>query len=214
MTTLQASPFLERLLRFLMPYFTGVTPDLAAARAEALETLASYGARTRAELLNAAQIIIFGLCALETLGEANSLEMSSSLRLRFRGCANNLNRSGQKTEQTLLKRLACDVPSPTEQELINDVPEAQAEEILQQTHAAVEAYRNRASANRASGNHPSGNHPSGNHPSGNHPAGNHPAQTPPPPSASQQDRNKQLWGNAMMQTLAQMGMPVQPVTPT
>ncbi len=198
MTTLQASPFLERLLRFLMPYFTGVTPDLAAARAEALETLASYGARTRAELLNAAQIIIFGLCALETLGEATSLEMSPSLRLRFRGCANNLNRSGQKTEQTLLKRLACDVPSPTEQELINDVPEAQAEEILQQTHAAVEAYRNRASAN---------------HPSGNHPSGNHPAQTPPPPSASQQDRNKQLWGNAMMQTLAQMGMPVQPVSP-
>jgi hypothetical protein len=86
-----ASPFMERLIRFLVPYFIVVTPDLEAARAEVLETLASYGARTRSEMLNAIQIIAFGLSALETLGEAKTDEMSPSMRLRFRGCANNLN---------------------------------------------------------------------------------------------------------------------------
>ncbi len=180
-----ASPFLERLLRFLIPYFTDVTPDLAAARAEALETLASYGARTRAELLCAVQIIVFGFAALETLGEAKTAEMSPSLRLRFRGCANNLNRSGQKTEQTLLKRLACDAPAATEQEPINDLPEAQAEELLQQTQATIDTYRTRLSGNR-------------------------PAHSPQPPAHDPKRDNKRLWSKAMMDTMAEMGMPVTP----
>ena len=86
-----ASPYFERLLRYLIPYFTGVTPDLQAARVEALETLVSYGGRTRAELMNAVQVIILGFSTLETLGEAKTTDMSPSMRLRFRGCANNLN---------------------------------------------------------------------------------------------------------------------------
>ena len=137
MTSLQSSPYLERLIRYLIPYFTGVTPDLQAARAEALETLVSYGGRTRAELMNAVQVIILGFSTLETLGEAKTTDMSPSMRLRFRGCANNLNRNGQKTEQTLLKRLACDVPSPTQvtAEPINDIAEPEAEAALQQTQA-------------------------------------------------------------------------------
>ncbi len=48
------SPFAERLIRFLVPFFLTITPDLDAARMEVLETLASYGARTRSEFLNAA----------------------------------------------------------------------------------------------------------------------------------------------------------------
>ncbi len=188
LTSLQASAFLERLLRFLIPYFTDVTADLAAARAEALETLASYGARTRAELLCAVQIIVFGFAALETLGEAKTAEMSPSLRLRFRGCANNLNRSGQKTEQTLLKRLACDAPAATEQEPINDLPEHHAAELLRQTQAAIDAHRTRLSGNR-------------------------PAHSPQPRDPVRADKRR--WGQVMMDTLAaEMGIPIQPASGT
>lgn len=40
------SLFLERMILFLRPYFLSITPDHDLARAEILETLASYGART------------------------------------------------------------------------------------------------------------------------------------------------------------------------
>ena len=191
MSTLPASPFLERLLRYLMPYFTGVTPNPQAARAEALETLISYGARTRGELMNAIQVIILGFSTLETLSEATAGEMSPSMRLRFRGCANNLNRNGQKTELILIKRLACDVPKPTDltAEPVADLPEAQVEETLQQTQAKIDTTRNRLSGNR-------------------------PAHSPQPQQLPQEARNKRLWGSVMIDTLAEMGMPVQPAAPT
>ncbi len=191
MPILQASPFLERLLRFLIPYFTDVTPDLAAARAEAMETLASYGARTRAELLCAAQVIVFGFATLEALHETKTTDMSPLMRLRFRGCANNLNRSCQKTEQTLIKRLDCDEPAATDAEIdpVNDVSEPQVEEALQQTQAKIDTYRNRISGNR-------------------------PAHSPQPPAQSSKHDNKRLWGEAMMDTLAEMGMPVRPAPKT
>lgn len=152
MPILQSSPFLERLIAFLLPYFTGMTADIAAARAEALETLASYGARTRAELLCSAQIIVFSFAALETLAEATNPQLSPSMRLRYRGCANNLNRSSQKTEQTLAKRLTCDVPeaTDTQTEAVIDIPDADAEQIMQDTQAAVQAFCDRATANRRS----------------------------------------------------------------
>jgi hypothetical protein len=129
------SPFLERLIRLLLPFFLGVCPDLDSARAEILETLASYGAQTRAQLLNAAQIIAFGLAALDMLHEAKTTDMSPSMRLRFRGCANNLNRSSKQNEQTLTKRLACDDP----QAAGDEVTEAEFHEKLLQVHATLAA---------------------------------------------------------------------------
>jgi hypothetical protein len=180
-SALLASAFLERLLRYLIPYFTDVTQDLAAARAEALETLLSYGARTRAELLAATQAIVFSLAALDALDEAKTLEMSPSLCLRFRGCANNLSRSGQKAEQTLAKRLACDPPIPTDLQAdpTNDCSDPEAETILHQTQAEIATQR---------------------------------ARTTP---LSRQEQNNRLWGAAMINILAEMGMPVQPIpTPT
>ena len=189
MTTPKINPFIEHLVRYLVPYFTGVTPDLQAARAEALETLVSYGGRTRAELMNAVQVIILGFSTLDTLGEAKTSEMSPSLRLRFRGCANNLNRSCQKTEQTLIKRLGCDAPAPTQSttDPINDIDEPQAEAILQQTQTKIDTTRNRLSSAR-------------------------PAHSPQPNPQSQADRDKRLWASVMMETLAEMGMPVQPAS--
>ena len=212
MPIIQVSPFLERLLAFLIPYFTGpsftgITADLAAARAEALETLASYGARTRAELLCAVQIIVFSFAALETLAEANTPGMSPSMRLRYRGCANNLNRHCQKTEQTLAKRLACDVPEATNiaVEPVIDVSDADVEEIMRQSQAAIQDYCDRAAAKRTTGNHITGNHPA----LGIHPQSQPQAQQPP---QSREEQNKRLWGAAMMDTLARMGMPVTPAS--
>jgi hypothetical protein len=184
---LQYSPFLERLIRFLIPFFIGVTPDLDAARAEILETLASYGARTRAEMLNAAQIVAYGLSGLEMLGEAKAPTMSSSLRLRFRACANGLNRAGQQNEKALAKRLTCDLPDAAEPgaEPVNDVPDADVLEITQQAQAKIDSYRNRLSGAR-------------------------PATSPQAIPAAQPNGNKRLWGEAMMDALAQMGAPAQP----
>ena len=212
MPTLQASVFLERLLRFLIPYFTDVTADIAVARAEALETLAAYGARTRAELLCAVQIIVFSFTAFETLAEANTPGMSPSMRLRFRGCANNLNRSSQKTEQTLAIRLACDAPqaSDVKTEPVNDLSEPQAEEILRQTQDQIEASRNRAGNASASAPRPAQNLQTGTLP----------LKQPSPVALNQsvlltqEEKNKRLWGAAMMDTLAQMGMPVKPIPGT
>ncbi len=125
MPTFEPSHFLERLVLSLMPYFAAIIPDPETARVEILETLASYGGRTWSELINAARIIAFSFAALDTLSEAEAPDMSAAMRLRHRGCANNLNRSCQQNEQILAKRLSLDPPAATEPtaEPLNDVPE-------------------------------------------------------------------------------------------
>jgi hypothetical protein len=134
MSALAASPFLDRMILFLMPYFIPITPDRKLARAEALATLESYGARSRSQVLAAVQVIAFGLSALDLLAEAKATEMSPAMRLRFRACANSLNRSGQQTEKALTKSLACDGPDEPSAEEIN--------ETLRQVQARIEATRN------------------------------------------------------------------------
>jgi hypothetical protein len=136
---LQHSPFLDRLVLFLMPYFIAVAPDRATARAEILETLAAYGARTRAELFTAAQVLAFGLSALDVLAEAKTIEeMPAATRLRYRSCANALNRTCQQNEKALAKRLACDAAT--------DAEPTEAE--FQQANTAINACRNRLSGTR------------------------------------------------------------------
>ena len=108
---LQPSAFLDRLILFLLPYFLTVTPDVELARAEIVQTLASYGARTRAEMLSAVQIIAFSFSALDVLAEASMMDTPPVTRLRFHGCANALNRSCQQNERMLARRLACDLPA-------------------------------------------------------------------------------------------------------
>jgi hypothetical protein len=111
----QTNRFLEHLIRFLMPYFLNAAPSIEEAWAEILETLASYGARTRQEFLLAAQTIAFGLSTLDILADAKSMEMSPSMRLRYRGCANSLNRAGQETEKALAKLLPLTCLGPMSQ---------------------------------------------------------------------------------------------------
>jgi hypothetical protein len=148
-SVIQTGPFLERLIRFLIPFFTGVTPDSEAARTEILETLASYGARTRAELLNAVQAVAFAMSALDMLHEAKTTDMSPAMRLRFRGCANNLSRHGQKQEETLNKRLACDQPGGTRSatdataERAGDAPAPAVEITPEDVRSSLERCRQR-----------------------------------------------------------------------
>jgi hypothetical protein len=185
--------FVEHLIRFLMPYFTVLTSDFEAAREEILETLVSYGARTRAEMLNVVQILAFGLSALDVLAEAKAPDLSATLRLRFRGCANGLNRSCQQNEKSLAKRLACDPAEASEPageppaEPVNDVPQAQVQQTLQQTRTKIDTTRNRLSGAR-------------------------PATAPHSAPESRTEQNKRAWGGAMMDALAELGMPVQPVS--
>ncbi len=181
----RTSAYLEQMIHFLMPYFLAAAADVDAARSEIIETLASYGARARSELLNAAQILAFGMSTLDTLAEAKATEMSPTMRLRFRGCANSLSRSGQQNDKSLATRLGCDQPEAVNliHELADDVPDAQIQETIQQARATIDTRRNRLAAAPAVASPPSS-----------------------PPSSSQKESNKRLWGAAMAQVLADMGM--------
>lgn len=168
--------FVERLILFLMPYFCTLTADHAAARAEIIESLESFGARTRSELLITAKIIAFGFSALDMLAESKAIhEMPLPLRLRYRGCANGLDRSCQQNEKALAKHLACDEPNAAEP--ANDISENDMEESLQQAKAVIDSYRNRLSGAR-------------------------PATTPHAVQTSRPNRNK-VWTTAMMDGLIQ-----------
>jgi hypothetical protein len=117
----QASPepsaFLETIILLLMPYFLETATTLAGARVEILRTLASYAAHTRPGFLLAAQVIALGITTLDTLHEARTLEMSVSMRLRYRGNANSLNRAMLQTEKSLQANLADAIaPEPAQTE--------------------------------------------------------------------------------------------------
>lgn len=158
------TPFLDRVICYLMPYFLSMAPDVPTARANILETLAAYGTRTRAELLIAVRIIAFSMSALDTLAEAKlNNDFAPTLRLRFATCANNLNRSARWAETTLAARLKCDLPDTVppesrhaeslqaespQSEPINDLPELQTEDILRQIDAEIHAHRNRIHQDR------------------------------------------------------------------
>lgn len=193
------NPFLERLIRFLMPYFIDLIPDLALARREILETLAAYDGRTRSEVLNAARIIAFSFASLDMLAESRAPELSPAMRLRYASCANGLNRSCQQNERLLAQRL--DGPPPGDPpdgdqpdgdqprpEPRDDMTDPAAEAAIAATNAQIAAYRNRPAAAR---------------------------QQPQPTRATapEQEATKRLWGQAMVNVLADMGMPVRPVAP-
>jgi hypothetical protein len=103
--------FLETIIAFLMPYFLPASRDKNEARSEIIDTLAAYETRTRAEMLQAAHIIAFGMTTLDVLAEAKTAEMSQSMRLRYRSCANSLNRSTLQTEKALDQRLGDQIPA-------------------------------------------------------------------------------------------------------
>jgi hypothetical protein len=178
--------FLETIIAFLLPYFIAAATDKHEARSEILDTLASYDTRTRAEMLQAAHIIALGMTTLDVLAEAKTAEMSLSMRLRYRGCANNLNRSTLQTEKALDQRLGCELPPAPAAipEPIDDMRQAEIVAVIQQHKAKIDTQR--PSAHPATGPHPATN------------------------AAPDQAWNPELWANAMPDSLQQPAGPVQP----
>src|SRR5271168_4036378 len=174
---LRPNSFLETIIAFLLPYFSAAAADIREARSEIIDTLASYATRTRAEMLQAAHIIALGMTTLDVLAEAKTTEMSQSMRLRYRGCANSLNRSTLQTEKALDQRLGDELPAaPAEmQEPVDDMREAEIMAAIQQYKAKIDSQRPRA----------------------------HPTTGPHLPT--DQTWNPELWASAMIDSLQQRG---------
>jgi hypothetical protein len=151
MSTQPYSPFRERLISYLLPYFLPLTADVELARAEVVETLESYGARTRSEMINAMRIISLSFASMDLLAAANDAEVPPDLQLSYIRHANSLARTCQQNENALAKRLATDLPDPVEQavEPIDDASEAEIEAIIQQSQAQINAYCKSAPGSRA-----------------------------------------------------------------
>ena len=145
---LQPSLFRERMILSLLPYFLPLAANFEEARAEALETLAAYGVRTRAEVINAVRIIAFSFASLDLLGEAQSDDMPPAMRLRYSAHANSLSRSCQQDEKTLAVRQAQDVPVAAAQ-AAEPMTEAELEAAIQQAHIQVANARACVSAAQA-----------------------------------------------------------------
>jgi hypothetical protein len=193
--SLPPNHFLESIIAFLMPYFSIHTQDIRGARSEIIDTIASYATRTRAEMMQAAQIIALGMTTLDVLAEAKTAEMSQSMRIRYRGCANGLNRSALNTEKALDRRLDCElppaIPDPVP-EPVNDVPDADMEIAMEQARAAIEAHRNSVQSRRPASDEPKA-------PVETSVNTTHPMTT--------QEQNQPLWSSAMVDALAQTGLP-------
>ena len=183
---LRPNSFLETIIAFLLPYFSAASMDKHEARSEIIDTLALYDTRTRAEMLQAAHIIALGMTTLDVLAEAKTAEMSQSMRLRYRSCANSLNRSTLQTEKALDQRLGCELPpAPAEiPEPIDDMRQAEIMAVIQQHKAKIDSQRPHA-------------HPA----TGPHPATNDPRDPTWDPH---------LWASAMIESLQHPGAPVQP----
>jgi hypothetical protein len=93
------------------------------------------------------QIIAFGLSTLDALSEAKITDMPPAMRLRYRGCANSLNRACQQNEKALAKLLTCepaDAAAPLS-EPVNDISEGEIQQAVRQAKAKIEIIRKRLS---------------------------------------------------------------------
>jgi hypothetical protein len=136
-------------------------------------------------MLQAAHIIAFGMTTLDVLAEAKTAEMSQSMRLRYRSCANSLNRSTLQTEQALDQRLGDELPTApvAMPEPIDDMREAEIMAAIQEHKAKINAQRLHA-----------------------HPAAPNLATN----AAPDQTWNPELWATAMINSMQQPGAPAQP----
>jgi hypothetical protein len=224
--TLKSSALMEAVIDFLLPYFMPSALDIHDARIEIVDTLTAYAARTRSEYLQVARIIAFSMTALDVLAEAKTTDMSLSMRVRYRGCANNLNRTTMQLEKALDQRLALDAAQPdaahcdapqcdapqydmTQPDAAQfDIPECEIPDtaapapqpavetrhvdeqgdVVARVTAAIAAHRQGLAYHQGL-------------------ASSQP--TTGTLAAHQAERNKQLWAQTMIDTLQQMGIPVQ-----
>jgi len=141
--------FLETIVALLMPYFMRPGRDVQDVRTEICATLAAYAVRTHAEILEAAQIIAFSMTSLDVLAEARTTEMSASMRVRCRGCANGLRRATAQLEKALNERLAAGAAEHADStsEPLDDAPGSGAEAAIQ-ARAELGAHRDRPPSTR------------------------------------------------------------------
>ncbi|HEX2943133.1 MAG TPA: hypothetical protein VHO91_18930 [Rhodopila sp.] len=153
------NPFIEHVLLALLPHFSLLDRDQAQVPGDLVETLKSYGARTRAEILHAALALGFGMAALDTLAQSIAMDLSPALRLRYRACASALNRAAQGNIAALNRRLACDAPAAASAATrsaaaysaatldsghpADDLTDDQVDTMIQQAKAAFDACKNR-----------------------------------------------------------------------
>ena len=92
--------------------------DITLARAAAIETVNSDRARSQTDLLASAQVVAFGLAALDSLSRSMGDEISITMALRLRGNANACNRASEQNRRALAKAQAeidlpeTDLPAP------------------------------------------------------------------------------------------------------
>ncbi len=106
---------LNLIVTLLAPMFLLVSGgDITYARMAALETVNSYRADTRADLLTIAQIVGFGLAALGSLSLSMADDLSLSMTLRLRSNANACNRSVEHGRRALqaARQHAASPPQP------------------------------------------------------------------------------------------------------
>ncbi len=102
MSSQPSDVLLEFILGFLTPLLmAGCTSDLGLARLAAIETLTAYHPRTPAELVNIAQIVAYGLTAMDNLRLSMAPDLPLSMKIRLRMGANALNRSAQQNTKGL-----------------------------------------------------------------------------------------------------------------
>ena len=93
---------LNLIASVLAPIFLGVTGgDAGLARMAAIEAVNTYRVRNFAELIAVAQIVAYGLAALNSLSLSFSDELSLSMILRLRSNANALNRSAEQNRRAI-----------------------------------------------------------------------------------------------------------------
>src|SRR5579859_6058352 len=96
--------FLDTILGRLALLFLPAAGDTTKARSAAAEALADYHPETASELRLAANIVSFGLHALEALSQAADPDMPLTKVLRLRGSAVSLSRESHKAERRLQER--------------------------------------------------------------------------------------------------------------
>jgi hypothetical protein len=102
MTETNTNALMAILPGLLVPLLaSGPEADRGLAHRAALQAIEAYRASTQGELVTIAQIIGFGLAALDDLSLSMATDLSVSAKLRLRGNANALNRASLRATAAL-----------------------------------------------------------------------------------------------------------------
>ena len=100
-STIPAALLETILIRLATLLLAGANGNMEAARQAAANTLAAYHPQTEDEVRLAANIVCFGLQALEALAQASEPDLAITRILRLRGSAVSLSREAGKAERRL-----------------------------------------------------------------------------------------------------------------